>query len=152
MLVEFEKINFDDYQFIIAGSGPAGLSLALGLKKKTKKKVLLIEAGSFEFDNESQDHYQGILENNCGLKDLDVSRIRAFGGTSMVWGGMCRPLDNIDFKSWPINEKQLTPYLNDAYKFTLKIQNFWRIVFKNYPRLSSDELLSGIYHIVLEKN
>ncbi len=117
MLVELENTNFDDYEYIIAGSGPAGLSLALGLKKNTKKKVLIIEAGSFEYDKESQEYYKGTLDNNCGLKELDASRVRAFGGTSMVWGGMCRPLDNIDFQSWPIKKNELDPFLNDAYKF-----------------------------------
>ena len=43
-------------------------------------------------------------------------------------------------------------YINDTFRFTKKIKNFWKIIFKNYPNLSSDEVLSGIYHIVLEKN
>lgn len=37
-------------------------------------------------------------------------------------------------------------------EFIKDIKNFWSIVWKNYPRVSAEEVLSGIYHIVLEKN
>ena len=41
------------------------------------------------------------------------------------------------------NEKS-SKYLND-------VKNFWEIIKKNYPKVSNEEVLSGIYHIVLEK-
>lgn len=122
MIVDFKSVKFNEYEFIIAGSGPASLSFILGLKKKTNKKILIIEAGSFEYDNFSQEQYEGTILNNCNLKELDNSRIRAFGGTTMVWGGMCRPLDEHDFNEWPINKNDLDPYLDQAYRF-LNIQN-----------------------------
>ena len=28
---------------------------------------------------------------------------------------------------------------------------FFKVIWKNYPRVSSEEVLSGVYHIVLEK-
>lgn len=121
MLVDFKTVKFMDYEFIVSGSGPASLSFILGLKKKTKKKILIIEAGNFEYDNLSQEQYEGTILNNCNLKELDISRIRAFGGTTMVWGGMCRPLDDHDFDKWPINKYDLDPYLDKAYSF-LNIQ------------------------------
>lgn len=42
-------------------------------------------------------------------------------------------------------------HLNRTIKYIKKIKNFWNIIWKNYPRVSADEVLSGIYHIVLEK-
>ena len=42
-------------------------------------------------------------------------------------------------------------YMNKTTKFIKEIKNFWKIIWKNYPRVSSEEVLSGIYHIVLEK-
>ena len=150
MLVEIKNIDFQDYKFVIAGSGPAAISLALGLKKKTKEKILILEAGNFEFDDESQTHYEGKSVNNCGLGNLDERRIRAFGGTTMVWGGMCRPLDKQDYKSWPINKSELMPYTENAYKFlkvrkTIKSdlnlnENFNLIDFKwSEPKLNINE-------------
>lgn len=121
MLVDFNTVKFNEYDFIVSGSGPASLSFILGLKKKTNKKILIIEAGNFEYDDLSQEHYEGKILNNCNLKELDVSRIRAFGGTTMVWGGMCRPLDEHDFYKWPIKKSDLDPYLDQAYRF-LNIQ------------------------------
>ena len=44
----------------------------------------------------------------------------------------------------PLNKKS-TKYLN-------KVKDFWKIIKKNYPEVSSEEVLSGMYHIVLEKN
>ena len=41
------------------------------------------------------------------------------------------------------NEKS-SKYIND-------IKNFWQIIRKNYPKVSNEEVLSGMYHIVLEK-
>ena len=46
------------------------------------------------------------------------SRIRTFGGTTTVWGGGWKPLDQIDFEKrdwvpfsgWPITHKDLVSY------------------------------------------
>ena len=50
--------------------------------------------------------------------DLDICRLRYFGGTTNHWGGWCRPLDPYDLKpkktdslrSWPISSAALDPY------------------------------------------
>jgi len=43
-------------------------------------------------------------------------------------------------------------YLNQVINYSKSIKNFWKIVNNNYPKVSSDEIFSGIYHIILEKN
>ena len=43
-------------------------------------------------------------------------------------------------------------YSSKTFKFISDIKDFWKIVWKNYPRVSSEEVFSGIYHIILEKN
>ena len=43
-------------------------------------------------------------------------------------------------------------YNEKSTKFVKKIKNFWEIVKKNHPNVPSEEILSGMYHIVLEKN
>ena len=44
------------------------------------------------------------------------------------------------------------PHYNEkSTKFSKEIKNFWKIIRKNYPDVSSEEILSGMYHIILEK-
>jgi len=100
----------------IIGSGPAGISLALQLEKH-KIPCLIVEAGGFERSAESQDAYKGNVVGDKYI-DLDIARLRYFGGTSGHWAGWCRPLDAIDFEArkgvkhsgWPIQKKDLDPY------------------------------------------
>lgn len=41
-----DEIDFDnDYDYVVVGSGPAGSILAYDLATKTRKSVLLLEAG-----------------------------------------------------------------------------------------------------------
>ena len=35
--------------------------------------------------------------------------------------------------------------------FIKDIKNFWEIIKKNYPKVSNEEVMSGMYHIVFEK-
>lgn len=42
-------------------------------------------------------------------------------------------------------------YRNMTFDFTKKIKNFWEILHRNYPHISSEEVFSGIYHIILKK-
>ncbi len=42
-------------------------------------------------------------------------------------------------------------YASKSQKLINKIPKFWSMVKKNYPDVSSEELLSGMYHIVLKK-
>lgn len=106
----------------IAGAGVAGITLARDLARRGKR-VLLLEAGGREASDLSQDVYRG---DNVGRSyfDLDVTRLRYFGGTSNHWGGMCRPLDASDFaphdhidgSGWPIDLTDLDPYLTEALR------------------------------------
>jgi len=101
-----------DYLVVVIGSGPAGISLALELEKQ-KIKCLIIEAGSKEYSESSQSFYKGKVEG-IFPKDLSLLRLRQFGGTTGHWGGLCRPLDEYDYKIWPINKKDLDGYLDKA--------------------------------------
>ena len=59
-----------------------------------------MEAGGLEITVESQDAYLG---TNIGQEyfDLDIARLRYFGGTSNHWGGWSRALDAVDFLPKP---------------------------------------------------
>lgn len=80
--------------------------------------VAILEAGSEEVTEESQDFYKGQTIGDYYF-DLDVTRIRLFGGCSNHWAGWCRLLDAHDFEKrdwipnsgWPIARADLEPYL-----------------------------------------
>jgi choline dehydrogenase-like flavoprotein len=107
-------------EFCIIGAGPAGITCARRLAAKGRK-VLLLEAGGWEWSEQSQASYAG---ETIGDKyfDLDASRLRYFGGTSNHWTGWCRPLDAHEFAGkgfdnigrWPIRRSDLDPYLPGA--------------------------------------
>ncbi len=94
MRLSFADLSPDDlFDVCIVGTGPAGMTCALALEG----------AGDPYFE-------------------LDSSRLRYLGGTSNHWGGMCRPLDAMDFApkegfpdtGWPIGKADLDPYLPRA--------------------------------------
>lgn len=104
----------------VVGTGPAGVTLARRLAAQGLD-VALMEAGGLEVNWDSQDFYVG---ENAGLPyyDLDICRLRTFGGTSQHWGGRCRPLEAYNFEplsyhplsGWPISRADLDPYLEET--------------------------------------
>lgn len=100
----------------IVGTGPAGLSIALQWDK-TPYKVILLEGGGLDYDDQIQDLYAG---QSTGQKyyPLKSTRLHYFGGTSNHWSGYCSPYDPLDFEKrdwiphsgWPINRSDLDPY------------------------------------------
>lgn len=106
----------------IIGAGTAGISLALDWAGRNEK-VILLEAGGFEYEAEIQDLYDGTTTGQR-YYPLRSTRLHYFGGTTGHWAGMCAPFDEIDFKyrewvphsGWPINFKDLNPYYEKAHK------------------------------------
>ncbi|HEV2482193.1 MAG TPA: hypothetical protein VGS79_21155, partial [Puia sp.] len=100
----------------IVGTGPAGLSIALQWDK-TPYKVILLEGGGLDYDDQVQDFYAG---QTTGQKyyPLKSTRLHYFGGTSNHWSGYCSPYDPLDFEKrdwiphsgWPIKCGDLDPY------------------------------------------
>ncbi|HET9069567.1 MAG TPA: FAD-dependent monooxygenase, partial [Amaricoccus sp.] len=84
-----------DFEVCVVGAGPAGITLARRLAA-AGVRVALMEAGGLEFSDESQDAYRG-TNVGMGYFDLDVCRLRYFGGTSNHWGGWTRALEAVDF-------------------------------------------------------
>jgi choline dehydrogenase-like flavoprotein len=105
----------------IIGGGVAGITLALSLAGRSQR-VVMLESGGFEFEPDIQDLSIGDIVGR-DYYDLDVTRLRYFGGTSNHWGGCCTLLSPIDFEQrpwvpfsgWPITRADLDPYYERAH-------------------------------------
>ncbi len=104
----------------IVGAGAAGISMALDWED-SPYKVILLEGGGFEYEDQVQELYSG---KTTGQKyfPLKSARLHYFGGTTGHWAGMCAPFEPLDFKKrdwiphsgWPINKSDLDPYYAKA--------------------------------------
>lgn len=104
----------------IIGAGAAGITLARELIGQPYQ-VCLLESGGLGFDEQTQSLYAGenIGESYFPLKE---SRARYFGGSTNLWAGWSRPLDEIDFEyrswmpysGWPFTKAELVPYYERA--------------------------------------
>jgi len=123
MIINNTNILNKNFDYTIVGSGPASLALALKLEEKGFS-VLIFEAGGLYPEEDSQKIYEG---ENIGDEyfDLDITRLRCFGGSSQHWGGWCRTLDDIDFKEWPIKKFSLDKYLENACEILEIQKNFY---------------------------
>ena len=119
MIYDFQDYDTDAEiacDICIAGAGAAGIAMARHLIGSSLK-VVLLEGGGLDYEDDSQAIYQG---RNVGHPyfDLDVTRLRYFGGTTNHWAGECAPLDPSDFEpkawvphsGWPISRADLDPW------------------------------------------
>jgi choline dehydrogenase-like flavoprotein len=122
---------FDDYEafrasgfapsVIVIGSGPAGITVARKLAA-AGIPVAIFEAGAVEYSEASQEFYRGRTVGDPYF-DLDVTRLRQFGGCSNHWAGWCRVMDAVDFEpkawvpdtGWPIRRSDLEPFLEEVH-------------------------------------
>jgi hypothetical protein len=123
MIIDLTQVNNADadVDVCIIGAGPAGISAALALEEKGDVRVAVCEAGLLHYTDQSQKAYSGEVIGDEYF-DLDICRLRFFGGSSNHWGGWCRPLDSHDFDRgymgqqfvWPISKNHLDPFLMRA--------------------------------------
>ena len=104
----------------IVGTGPAGLSIAMEWDH-SPYKVILLEGGGFEYDDQMQDLFAGPTTGQH-YYPLRSTRLHYFGGTSNHWAGFCSTFDEIDFEKrdwvphsgWPIKKADLDPFYKKA--------------------------------------
>ena len=105
------------YDCYVIGAGPAGITLSLELAK-ANKTVLMFETGTV---TEARDDMPNAV-NYGHFPDgwWDRHSIRALGGTSRVWSGVCATLMEVDFANpaagvrWPITKSDLAPHYRRA--------------------------------------
>ena len=142
------KINFDDltkrgiylkdkiYDYIIIGSGPAGISLYKKILSINKnKKILILEEGDFQ-----KKKFKKILSKDIKIK----LKSRAFtaGGTSTVWSNISSYFEEFEMDSrwsgekgnlWPIKQKDLLKEYKNLDKEYLFSYEKLKKVFLNIP-------------------
>lgn len=112
------------YDTLVVGSGPVGITLAIQLAEGGQK-VLLLEGGSEDYTEESQNRYSGKMTGLdwSKFKYMDGLRLRYLGGTSNHWVGYCVQLDETDLEKWPLSYSEL--YRNsEIAEIILEIQSF----------------------------
>ena len=100
----------------IVGGGAAGIAIGRELAGSSLR-VIVLESGGLEYETKVNDLNKGDV---VGLPyfPLDTARLRYFGGSTNHWGGVCRPMEPIDFEArdwipgsgWPITRADLDPY------------------------------------------
>ncbi|HTC00044.1 MAG TPA: hypothetical protein VK705_05130, partial [Ferruginibacter sp.] len=120
---ELHQFTDGEFDITIIGAGAAGILLAVRLIN-AGKKVLLIESGHFNVDEEKQ-KLNEVENTGKELVNAIWGRKRAIGGTTLVWGGQSLPFTPIDFSyrpwvqnsGWPISFDSVAQYYDDANAF-----------------------------------
>ena len=108
---------------MIAGAGPAGISLALELARaRPDWHILLAEAGGTEEPSNEERELYSLALGEKSYSVADICRRRKLGGTSAHWGGWAKPPDATDFldnpewslPAWPFGQEELAPHLAAA--------------------------------------
>lgn len=109
-----------DADVCIVGGGAAGITLAREFSG-TSARVIVLESGGFEFDQETHELNEG---ESIGIRygPLSAPRLRYLGGSTNHWGGLCRaweeadfePRQGIPFTGWPISRADLAPFYEEA--------------------------------------
>ena len=118
---QVEKNSQHPVDICIIGAGTAGITIALEFNR-TNFQICLLESGEFLPNRATQSLSKGeVIGEPYSLQD---SRSRQFGGTTNLWGGVCLPLDEIDFEErtwlphsgWPFSREHLVPYYQRSQK------------------------------------
>lgn len=111
------------FDVTIVGAGAAGILLAV-LLSRHGRRVVVIESGHFELDDERQ-CLNKIEQTAKHMSNAVWNRKRAIGGTTTAWGGQSLPFGRLDFEArdwvehsgWPISVDTLRPYYDIANRF-----------------------------------
>jgi choline dehydrogenase-like flavoprotein len=88
--------------------------------------VALLESGGFAFDPDTHILNDGLVTGHEDGTDLAAIRLRYLGGATNHWGGLCLPLDRIDFEraplsgltGWPVSQAEMQPFYRRAHDYT----------------------------------
>lgn len=126
MLIDFsanQDTSLPVTDFVIVGSGIAGVGIASELAKRGFS-ILLLEAGGRSNNYKDLKAFykaDDVINHPPG----EMYRRRMLGGTSTVWGGRCIPYEEGDFSplaagdgaKWPVSFEEMRPYMDRAVRW-----------------------------------
>ncbi len=121
-LEQLEAGSSPSASFCIIGGGIAGLILARKLAS-FNFDVMLLEAGGLDLEDRSQSLYATEMAASTHTGTTD-GRFRAFGGSSIRWGGqllpftpdILAPLPGAPSASWPLAPSAISPYYDEVQR------------------------------------
>lgn len=101
----------------IIGVGPAGITAAIELAERGLT-VVLVESGTENYDKATQHLSDAKIVTQSSHSAMSEAVNRGLGGTSVLWGGRCVPLDAVDFEyrdfvndsGWILKTEDIAPY------------------------------------------
>lgn len=139
----------------MVGAGAAGITLALELRD-TRLRVALVESGGAEGRSEYRELAAGENDGRPYFP-LASTRLRAFGGTTGHWGGMCRPLSRrviegrpwLDSEGWPLSWEELAAHYPRAHEICQLPADGYGVELwagdDDPPEVRSDRLELGVF-------
>jgi choline dehydrogenase-like flavoprotein len=119
-----QEIPSTESPVLIVGAGPAGIVQALELRRHGVE-VTILAGGADGFDPKFQALADAEIADPARHAPMQIAVRRALGGTSLLWGGRCLPLDPIDLADrphvplggWPIGLDELRPWYDVAMRY-----------------------------------
>jgi choline dehydrogenase-like flavoprotein len=123
MIVDFQRADTPteiDCDLCIVGGGMVGLTIAR-VFAGTRARVCVIETGG-QRANADLDALNAVAADAHPYPDPIGTRPRRLGGSTMLWGSHCAPLEDEDFApldgndwtGWPFGADQMRPYYERA--------------------------------------
>ncbi len=107
----------DGHEVVVVGAGPAGIVQALELRRHGIA-VTMLAGGGDGFDAGFQAMADAEIADPRRHAPMGMAVRRAFGGTSLLWGGRCVAFDKGDFaRDWPIGETEIAPWYDRAIRY-----------------------------------
>lgn len=112
--IDQKKIKTD---VCIIGAGPAGISLALRLRK-SDLDVVIAESGGITKSERANELNSLDIQSNFRYRDGESERNRQLGGTANLWAGRVVPFSFDEYldKEWDGLKENVIPFFDDAYK------------------------------------